>query len=165
MKHEVLTKLIESFREHKDLDVGPHREDYFTGGHCAEFAIALSTVLWSFEIDSEVEVIIRKELDDDTNEEFCRTISHVVVVVDGKRYDITGNESAEQWEESFEVYTDEGLLNEWESVKIPSTGIVTTRDALLEIIDGYGCKTDLVDTVFFYSLLIKIISEQMSGKL
>lgn len=92
---EKLNACICDYKAGEDSDL----EEHFTSGHCAEFAMALLTVCAiNDRHDAYLSIIMRDEKDEE-GKPFDEALSHVVLYLDGARFDIFGlDEDGDAWE-------------------------------------------------------------------
>lgn len=87
------------------------KDEYFKGGHCAEFSKALHLFLLTEQIDSEIHVMHRYEYCAETGKQIDHVVSHVFISVDGVDYDIDGVFDIAAWE----IQTEENLELDWDT--------------------------------------------------
>lgn len=90
-------------------------DNTYISGECASLSLALHAYVANKHpgVGTSLQLIYRHEMDEDTEEENSRTLSHVVLGLDGETYDINGKQAVERWEEHVDGFDmDEGTYNE-----------------------------------------------------
>ena len=107
-KRLFLEKSAELFRK-KKIDSFPYDpfkprfrpEEYYTSGHCAEFAYSFAKFAKDNGIEPTVTVIYSNQYDGKTDEHIGKVLSHCVVEIEheGKTisFDINGDEATQTW--------------------------------------------------------------------
>lgn len=97
--------------------------EFYSHGHCAEFAYTLATYLKSKDIETEITIMFRERYTEDTNDLIERIFSHCVVELEDKSFDITSPEGDARigWfiKTNYIAQSESGASIKWDFVKIP----------------------------------------------
>lgn len=133
--------------------------EFFTAGHCAEFAFALARFSQDKGFSPKVIVLFRDEIESDTGKFLSRTFSHCVTNVDCESFDIKGSAAIEAWKDSFielEEDYDNGELemeNDWVETDISFSDQSKAYDELKVHCDKAGVPLDPYQIEEVFSLL------------
>ena len=85
-----IDKSIKSNKPSNPMEMNRFRpSEFYTKGHCAEYAYNLAKYAKSKGIETNVTIMLSDHHEKDTGDFVSKTLSHVIVELDDKSYDVT----------------------------------------------------------------------------
>ena len=144
---EHFIKTIETFSKRRLPDIADP-ESHYTGGHCAEFALALAALLHDRGQSATISILIREEFDSFEDDRLDNTtFSHVFVGAFDGRLDITGfdetNEAFELGCDNYQQPDKWGLYSDYDYNDIAFTTLEKTYYEMQTHSAPYDTKFEL----------------------
>ncbi len=127
--HKFMEAAVEMFRKQSKIanqpsdpfKMGFDPTGFYSRGHCAEFAYVLADFAANKGIEPQITIMFRNRISEETNEIIDKRLSHCIVELDDKSYDICGDDARMSWfiKAGYACENDKGERSEWEFVSIP----------------------------------------------